>query len=108
MELVYKNCAQVGMDQHTTDLSFSLTFFALWPRPALHADFGATGVTVKVTEEVITGSTELVAQRSVVIGVTAEAKPVLQAEGPSMVTIRLPLFTRVQHGGEEGALDQLT
>lgn len=42
-------------------------FFALWSRPALHADLGAAGVTVEVTEEVITGPTELVAERSVVV-----------------------------------------
>lgn len=96
------------MYQHSTDLSFSLTFFALWPHPALHADLGAARVAVEVTKEIITGPAELVTERSVVIGVTAEAKPVLQAEGPPMVTIRLPLFTRVQHGGEEDALDQLT
>lgn len=83
-------------------------FFALWSRPAVHADLGATGVTAEVTEEVITSPAELVAERSVVVGVTAEAKPVLQAESPTVVTIRLPLFTRIQHGGEEDSLDQLT
>lgn len=70
-------------------------FFALRSRPALHADLGAAGVTVEVAEEVITGPAEFVAERSVVVRITAEAKPVLQAESPSMVAVRLPLFTGV-------------
>ena len=86
----------------------SLTFFALWSCPALHADLGAVGVTVEVTDEVIAGPAELVAERSVVVRIAAEAKPVIQAEGSSVVTVRLPLFTGVQHGGEEHSLNQLT
>lgn len=89
-------------------LECSLTLFALWSRPAVHADLGATGVAAEVTEEVVAGPAELVAERSVVVGVAAEAEPVLEAESPSMMTVRLPLFTRVQHGGEEDTLDQLT
>lgn len=54
----------------------SLTFFALWSRPALHANLGATGVTVKVTKKVVSRSAEFVAKRSEVVGITAEAKPV--------------------------------
>lgn len=48
-------------------LNASLTFFALWPRPALHADLGAAGVTVEVTEEVVADPAELVAKGAVVI-----------------------------------------
>lgn len=81
--------------------------FALYSRPAVHADLGATGVTAEVTEEVVSGPAELVAERSVVVGVAAEAEPVLQAESPPVVTVRLPLFSGVQHGGEEDTLDQL-
>ena len=85
----------------------SLTLFALYSRPAVHADLGATGVTAEVTEEVVSGPAELVAERSVVVGVAAEAEPVLQAESPPVVTVRLPLFSGVQHRGEEDTLDQL-
>lgn len=42
-------------------------FFALRPRPALHADLGAAGVTAEVTEEVIPGPAEHVAERSIVV-----------------------------------------
>lgn len=45
----------------------SLTFFALRPRPALHADLGAVGVTDEVSDEVIPGPAQLVAERAVVI-----------------------------------------
>lgn len=83
-------------------------FFALWSRPAVHADLGAAGVTAEVTKEVIAGPAELVAERSVVVGVAAEAKSVLQGESPTVVTIRLPLFTRIQHGGQQDSLNQLT
>lgn len=48
-------------------ISLSLTLFALWSHPALHADFGAAGVTVEVSEEVIAGPAELVAERPVVV-----------------------------------------
>lgn len=85
-----------------------ITLFALRSCPALHADLGATRVTAEVAEEVVSGPAELVAVRPVVVGVAAEAEPILQAEDPSVVAVRLPLFTRVQHGGEEDALNQLT
>lgn len=65
-------------------------------------------VAVEVADEVIAGSAELVAEGSVVVGVTAETKSVLQAERASVVTVSLPLFTGVQHGGEQDSLDQLT
>lgn len=85
----------------------SVTFFALWTRPALHADLGTSQVAAEVTEEVVSGPAELVAERTVVIRVAQEAKPVLHVENVPVVTIRLPLLTRVQHGGEEDSLDQL-
>ncbi len=55
------------MYSDTQILIFSLTLFAFWSRPAFHADFGAAGVTVEVTEKVIAGPAELVAERSVVV-----------------------------------------
>lgn len=84
------------------------SFFALGSRPAVHADFGATGVTVEVAKEVVAGPAELVTERSVIVCVAAEAKAVLQTEDPSVVTVHLPLLTRVQHGGEEDSIYQLT
>lgn len=86
----------------------NFTFFALRAGPALHADLGPTRVTVEMAKEVIPAPAELVAEGSVVVQVAAEAKPVFQTQGPSVVTVRLPLFSRVQHGGEEDPLDQLT
>lgn len=94
-----------GILTHTKLNSLTLTFFALWSRPALHADLGATWVTVEVTEEVVARPAEFVAERSIVVEITAEAKPVFQTESPSVVTVCLPLFTRVQHGGEEDSLN---
>lgn len=85
-----------------------LTIFALLTCPALHADLGATRVTAEMTKEVITSPAELVAKRSIVVRITAETKPVFQGKRPSMVTVCLPLFTGVQHGGEEDSLNQLT
>lgn len=61
-----------------------------------------------MAEEVIAAPAELVAEGSVVVQITTEAKPVFQTQGSSVVTVRLPLFSRVQHGGEEDPLDQLT
>lgn len=84
------------------------TFFALRSGPALHADLGPTRVTVEMAEEVIPAPAELVAEGSVVVQITTEAKPVFQTQGSSVVTVRLPLFSGVQHGGEEDPLDQLT
>lgn len=84
------------------------TFFALRSGPALHADLGPTRVTVEMAEEVIPAPAELVAEGSVVVRITTEAKPVFQTQGSSVVTVRLPLFSGVQHGGEEDPLDQLT
>lgn len=55
------------------------SFFALGSRPAVHAHFRAIGVTVEVSEEVVAGPAELVTERAVVVGVTTEAKAVLQA-----------------------------
>lgn len=84
------------------------TFFALRSGPALHADLGPTGVTVEMAKEVIPAPAELVAQGSVVVQITTEAKAVFQTQGSSVVTVGLPLFSGVQHGGEEDPLDQLT
>lgn len=61
-----------------------------------------------MAKEVVPGPAELVAERSVVVQVTAEAKPVLQTHWSPVVTVRLPLFTGVQHGGQEDPLDELT
>lgn len=77
------------------------------PGPTVHADLGAAVVTVKMAEEVVAGPAELVTERSVVVGVTTEAETIFQAENPPVVTIRLPLFTGVQHGGEQNSLNQL-
>lgn len=111
----YINCAFFSVFKghvrhfNTSHIEFSaLTFFALWSHPALHADLGTTRVTVEVTKEVIAGPAEFVAERSIVVGITAEAKAVFQAESPSVVTVCLPLFTGVQHGGQEDSLNQLT
>lgn len=61
-----------------------------------------------MTKEVVPGPAELVAERSVVVQITAEAKPVLQTQRSPVVTVGLPLVSGVQHGGEEHPLDQLT
>lgn len=87
---------------------FFFTFIALWSCPALHADLCPTGVTAKVTKEVVTSPAQLVAERSKVIGVTSESQPVLHAETLSVVSVWLPLLTGIQHGGQEDSLDQLT
>lgn len=94
--------------QHFQPHVASVTFFALQSRPSLHANLGAARVTVKVTEKVIPGSAEFVAKGAEVVGVAAEAEAVLQAQGAAVVAEGLPLFPRVQHGGEEHSLNQLT
>lgn len=105
MTLAFSGNRTGAMDLMAPLLAHS--FFALWSRPALHADLGTIGVTVEVTDKVVAGPAELVAERSKVVGITAEAEPVLQTESPAVVTVRLPLFTGVQHGGEEDSLYQL-
>lgn len=86
----------------------SVTFFALRSRPSLHANLGAARVAVEVTEKVVSGSAEFVAKGAEVVGVAAEAQAVFQAQGAAVVMEGLPLFSGVQHGGEENSLDQLT
>lgn len=71
------------------------TFFALWSSPSLHAYFGAASVAVEVTEEVVSGSAELVAKGAEVVGVAAEAEAVFQAQGAAVVAVSLPLFSGV-------------
>lgn len=97
-----------GLRSHMAKTLNCSTFFALRSGPALHADLGPTRVTVEMAKEVIPAPAELVAQGSVVVRITTEAKPVFQTQGSSVVTVRLPLFSGVQHGGEEDPLDQLT
>lgn len=97
-----------GLRSHMAKILNYSTFFALRSGPALHADLGPTRVTVEMAKEVIPAPAELVADGSVVVQITAEAKPVFQTQGSSVVTVRLPLFSGVQHGGEEDPLDQLT
>lgn len=63
--LAFPRYSAVAMDLITPLLAHRV--FALWSRPSLHADLGAAGVAVEVTEEVIADSAELVAERSVVV-----------------------------------------
>lgn len=103
--------AFAGFVTETVDLVtplFTHSFFALRPSPALHADLGAVGVTFEVSDEVVASSAELVAEGAVVVGVTAEAQAVLEAEGAPVVPVDLPLLPRVQHGRQQDPLDQLT
>lgn len=83
-------------------------FTTLGSRPALLADLGAAGLAGKVSEEVVPGPAELVAEGPVVVGVAAEAEAVLQGEGGPVVPVGLPLLPGVQHGGQQHPLDQLT
>lgn len=54
-----------AMEMVTPLLTYS--FFALWAGPAVHADLGAVGVTFEVSKEVVPRSTELVAERSIIV-----------------------------------------
>lgn len=88
-----------GLRSHMAKVLNCSTFFALRSGPALHADLGPTRVTVEMAKEVIPAPAEFVAEGPIVVQITTEAKPVFQTQGSSMVTVRLPLFSGVQHGG---------
>lgn len=65
MTLAFSRCHTRAMGLMTPLPAYS--FFALWSRPALHADLVAAGVTVEVSKEVIAGPAELVAEGSVIV-----------------------------------------
>lgn len=91
----FKSLQKISLIKHFQAQVLPVTFFALGSRPSIHAYFGAAGVAVKVTKEVVSGSAELVAKGAKVVGVAAEAEAVFQAQGATVVTVGLPLLSGV-------------
>lgn len=84
-----------------------LTCVAVGSRPALQAGLVSVEVTRVMPEELVPGSTELVAAEAIVVLVAGDPDLVLELGDPAVAAQLLPLRAGVDHARVRGFLYQL-
>lgn len=73
------------------------SFVAIRTHPAFHASFVAVLVTGIMSKEVISGTTELIAAKAIVVVITGHSDLILEVGNPCVLFQCLPLPARVYH-----------